>query len=93
MHFSAIHVLLTISAIMYYQLFQLSSYIAYVLLTISAIQLHSLHNITDYSRLEHDWQVSESHGAEEIEDLWQGSLPGDGVRTGVHVDGQILRRR
>ena len=29
--------------------------------------------------------MSETHGSEEIEDLWQWSLVGDGIWTRVHV--------
>ena len=39
---------------------------------------------TYYSRLLHDWKVSQAHGTEKVEDLWQRCLPGDGVRTWVH---------
>ncbi len=34
--------------------------------------------------------MPEAHGAEEIEDLRQRGLPGDGVRTGIHEHRQIL---
>ena len=34
--------------------------------------------------------MSETHGSEEIEDLWQRCLVVDSVRTGVHVQGKIL---
>ena len=37
--------------------------------------------------------MPESHCPEEIEDLRQWSLMGDGVRTRIHVYGEILHKQ
>ena len=37
--------------------------------------------------------MSETHGSEEIEDLWQRCLVVDDVGAGVHVQGKVLGGR
>ena len=46
----------------------------------------SVYIATYNSRLLQNRQVPETHCPEEIKDLWQWSLVGDGVGTRVHVD-------